>query len=518
MMPQTAFRYYIFIPCWVLFCLESNKINAEIKSKLFDAETTSDQGNFMRVVTNAEIGKEYDELTYCFRWLLKYTNTQCLFWEPDIGFTFSHPIKGFGFIMINGLNFMYRFQNGIEIVPYTWNNICVSYQAKSNHVTMLLNGDTVLDNSYAVLSNLTSKSIILEKELELGNCRYLDSTDLSKKIARVKLQDFNMWSTALSKSTLLEFTSKCESPYTISSSFSILPDIVNWNTLNVKEQGKMVLDKRASQKSVLCGGQEEGTTLMIPVRMTYSSARLTCAQLGGLMTYPTDKIMLSDINSDYRESNTYPEMAIRNRYKGAKSTKDNDQISTVCNKHFWIPITQQEKSSNEITWWSDTGASKAQMSFLPWELGQPNGLSLEKCIHLKLDNQTYSDIDCDDLVCHLCTFQNTQVYTIRGLGSDTGLIRYDEREFWIDRTYIFLPAKIKNAKSLSFLGYSESKIKWNFETNTWSIEDKKKNELAFPQSQGSNLPIGKHIWRFKLSNDTTDEIDLEMKLTKVCMA
>ena len=173
---------------------------------------------------------------------------------------------------------------------------------------------------------------------------------------------------------------------------------------------------------------------------------------------------------------------------------------------------------NEITWWPDTSASETQMSFLPWELGQPNGLNLEKCVNLKLDNETYSDIDCDDLVCHLCTFQNTQVYTIRGLGSDTGLIRYDDREFWIDRTYIFLPAKIKNAKSLSFLGYSESKIKWNFETNTWSIQDKKKNELAFPQSQGNNVPIGKHIWRFKLSNDTTDEVELEMKLTKVCIS
>ena len=39
MMLQTTFKYYIFIPCWFLICFESNKIKAEIKSKLFDAYT-----------------------------------------------------------------------------------------------------------------------------------------------------------------------------------------------------------------------------------------------------------------------------------------------------------------------------------------------------------------------------------------------------------------------------------------------------------------------------------------------
>ena len=179
---------------WLLFgCVISIgviEIGAKIIAKSFDADinpdpkTSSYQENYITLNTYKASGQSYDELTYCFRWRLKYSNTQCLFWEKSIGFAFTSPIRGFGFLMINGVNFMFRVQDGIQIVPYTWYSICVVYQANNNHIKVVLDDYIVLNDSFDVLSNLTSNKVILGSTFELGNCRKHDPTGFAEGLRK----------------------------------------------------------------------------------------------------------------------------------------------------------------------------------------------------------------------------------------------------------------------------------------------------------------------------------------------
>ena len=120
-----------------------NGIEGGIIDRSFDADINPDPTkssyleNYIRVTANGVSGRQYEAITYCFRWRLKFTYTQCLFWENDIGFTFTNPIKGFGLIMIKGLTFMFRLPDGVEVVPHVWNSICVVYKANYYYLATL---------------------------------------------------------------------------------------------------------------------------------------------------------------------------------------------------------------------------------------------------------------------------------------------------------------------------------------------------------------------------------------------
>ena len=498
---------------WVTECKGKEKAT---RGKLFDtdltvsAELSTFRENYLNIgVTSQGVNAPYDNVTYCFRWQLSNWIPHCLFQEKNIGFSFSNPEQGFGFIYINGLEFMFKLKD--EMTPYIWYHICVAYESNSNAIKMFVNSDKVMNESLNDLANLPTKGIQIMSDLVLGSCRELDSDEPHKKIARVWLQDFNMWSTFLTDEEILQFTEDCINPQTYLAVNMSVPQLISWKSLNILQQGTSVDDKGPRGRNALVGNRINETILMMPLMKRYDMAKMACEHFGGNMIFLDNVEMLQDLNS----SEFRGPRGILNRFKIRKGkTIEYNEMSDPCRYKFWMPIVQEpkENESQKHSWYFD-GKENERASFLPWKLGQPNGLDVEKCVVVNIMEGTYEDVACSEEHCNLCTFENQQKFNIRGFEK---MIRHKRDTLNIDTEYVFLPRRHYNPTMFMLSGYLYSDIIWNVIRNQWSIRNSDtKAIVAFPKNNGEKISIGKHEWDLKFGSTSKDIATFNVKLTQV---
>ena len=494
------------------------------RSWVFDTDLTKDSQestyleNYMTIQVNSQ-NETFENVTYCFRWQLNNWLPHCLFRERNLGFFLSNPKQRFGFIYINGLEFMFKLKH--EMTPYLWYHICIAYESNNYGIKMFVNGDNILDRQLSVLE-ATSKGIQIAPDMVLGSCRELDSDDPHKKISRVRLQDFNMWSIFLSDDEMIKFTASCHIPQVGLGQSITEPQLVKYKSLNVIKHGANVRDRSYFGTSMLCGNKINETVLFMPFLKNYEGAQTACEHFGGSMVYLDDTEDLQQLNTF--EANRY---GIHNRRENNKATTDVKQISNLCNYQFWMPIVQKGDALEfgKYNWYHDMDQERIA-SYLPWKTGQPNGLDLEKCVVLNLKEGTYEDVACSERYCALCSFEDQQEFTIRGLKKNVRheLNAKNHERLLMDREYVFLPRQSRNTDRegnlyIRLRGYLYSEIQWFIEANEWKIKSTyNKRTLALPNPLDEETAIGRYEWEFLFKHSgssKTDKGNMIIKITQV---
>ena len=291
-------RYVIFLFVLMFFL---NGVESRISSISFNTDLSSDpqkstfRENYLKISVNSK-NELFANITYCFRWQLKNWLPQCLFREVSIGFFLSNPQGRFGFIFINGLEFMFKLRH--DMTPYLWYNVCVAHASSRNVIKIFVNGENIMVKTLDAMSNIETKEIRINSNMILGNCRELLSDDPHKKIARVKLQDFNMWSTFLPDEDMLEFTGLCKNPKNTSKKNIAEPQLVNWKVLNVLMLGKSTIENGYITNDVLCGKMMSKVVLMMPIMKSYERAKTSCETFGGRMVFLKGKEMLEELKGN----------------------------------------------------------------------------------------------------------------------------------------------------------------------------------------------------------------------------
>ena len=495
------------------------------KSWVFETDLTKDSQestyleNYMEIQVNSQ-NETFENVTYCFRWQLNNWLPHCLFREKNLGFFLSNPKERFGFIYINGLEFMFKLK--YEMTPYLWYHICIAYESNNYAIKMFVNGDNILDRQLSVLE-ATSKGIRIASDMVLGSCREFDSDDPHKKISRVRLQDFNMWSIFLSDDEMIKFTASCHIPQVGLGQSITEPQLVKYKSLNVVKHGVNVRARSYFRTSMLCGNKINETVLMMPFLKKYEGAKTACEHFGGNMVY-------LDNAEDFQQLNAIEgnqDIGIHNRRESVKATEDVKQMSNLCNYKFWTPIVQRGEALEfgRYNWYNDKDQERIA-SYLPWKIGQPNGLDLEKCVVLNLKDGTYEDVACSERYCGLCSFADQQKFTIRGLEK---IVRHESNAkkhepLLMDREYVFLPRLSRNTDRegnlyIRLRGYLYSEIQWFIEANTWKIKSTyNQRTVALPNTLDEKTTIGRYEWEFffkHLGSTKTDKGNMVIKITRV---
>ena len=471
-----------------------------------DGEKNLFQENYIDInVINHE--KPFKSISYCLRIAPKDLFSQCLFYEEGVKFIFIDHNKSFGFLFFHGIHYIFKFPEEITIVPEQWYHVCVSYENKNcakSHMKMYFDGISLIDKE--VLSPNHSTVFRLKPTWRLGYCKE-SLLDPTVEITRGSIRDFSVWSRALTNAEMITFTKDCSIDN--NEQTKLKPDIVDWNRMHINQTGSNVRQENISfkQKDRLvfkanCKEAEpkqeklskKQKTHSFPVcnedlvnlkfnnEMTFEEATLTCHQLGGMMPLPRNFQEVEDI---------------------ATLANDGSRDGMWECSTYWLPITQENanKVTEDYDWihhkFNNNGkASKFKVSFLPWELGQPNGLEFQQCVVMAPKTQLYYDVDCKETHCFFCSVCMQLHFFLRGLSK--GLSKGNDNRNGIDSRYIYIPKFEKGTNQMQLEGYYDHKINLNKAANQWEIL-RADNSSVGTLSTEQHYPFGKHVWNFNNS-------------------
>ena len=112
---------------------------------------------------------------------------------------------------------------------------------------------------------------------------------------------------------------------------------------------------------------------------------------------------------------------------------------------YWLPITQQKQENNdEMYSWihhkfnHPNKKEGKEVKFLPWELGQPNGLEFQQCVVMAPKTQLYYDVDCKETHCFFCSVCKQLHFFLRGLSEGLSSDKVVDN-FYLDMNGIIHP-------------------------------------------------------------------------------
>ena len=454
-----------------------------------DPTTSEYKTNFVSLAANNS-EESSTEITFCLKLNTFSTLQQCIF--EDFGLSFVFTSEKYGFVRINGIWIMFQFKK--DIVPLKWNHICISYD--NGYVIMMMNGDALVDEKFAAFDEIPDKSISLNDTFTLGICwdRVLNNDGPLLSITRGLVTCFNFWAQALSKEQMEKMTTDC----TYSINDQTLKPVIQWNELNIVDQGEM-----ASNVTILpgevCGIKENQTTsIILPIKQSYQTCKKSCENLGGKLPLYHNQDDLQNIPNTISQKNK-------------KDKKGAERIKSQCGQEIWIPIIQGEKidGKDEYFWKEDVGNDSSVVAFMPWELSQPNGQDLQQCVTLSFKTVQYTDIACDREFCCLCEFSGEVTFHLHGIPSENNEI---------DTSFIFVP-EAQDANELKFTGYKRNQISWKSEDEKWFLLDKSKLEkpIGYHNITQETVLIGMHDWILVPEENAVDQTEkqLPLKLSKV---
>ena len=231
--------------------------------------------------------------------------------------------------------------------------------------------------------------------------------------------------------------------------------------------------------------------------MTFEEAALTCHQLGGSMPLPKSFEDIEEIIPFEKVNETLVQ-------------------TEFCQTH-WLPIMQGNKNKgiDEYQWehYKLNRRIRNIVPFLPWQLGQPNGLEFQQCVIMAPKTRSYYDVDCMESHCFFCSLCKHLHFTLRGLLK--GLTKGDD----IDSQYIYIP-KSQQTKEIQLEGYYDHKINLNREDGRWEII-KVDNGTVGTLTTKHHYPFGKHIWNVntsRISRNAASHTKEMLKLSHVSNA
>jgi hypothetical protein len=395
----------------------------------------------------------------------------------------------------------------MTIVPEKWYHVCVSYERtyiSKAHIKMFFDGIPLINKK--VHSPTDSTLFNLNPTWRLGYCKE-SLLDPTVEITRGSIRDFSVWSRALTNDEMLTFTTECSIGNEGGNLFKA--DVIDWKSITINQTGANVQVKFTSfkQKDRLifkshCNTiehkeqkenlfpvckSEDLVKLILPNKMTFEDATLTCQQLGGVMPLPRN-------SRDIEELTTFA--------NNGQILNDGGNMDCTT---FWLPIKQLKKiKSNGTKQEGDENYDwihlkynneecKNPVKFLPWELGQPNGLEFQQCVIMAPETRLYYDVDCKETQCFFCSVCNQLHFSLRGLSQD--LSKGNDNRNGIDSRYIYIPKPEKTSSSsqVQLEGYYDHKISLNARLNRWEIL-RVDNSTVGTLSTERHYPFGKHVW------------------------
>ena len=331
-----------------------------------------------------------------------------------------------------------------------WETICTSYNSKTQAVTVGFR-NSIIFTEEKIIPNRTLSGKFL-KDLTLGE---KDSAyHFAGDITRV-----NIWSKVLDLQTLKNITN-CGS-----SNYDELPDILNWDTVEVTVEGG-VLEKDIDEYPCTSGSNDVHDILMPESADSMYEAIKTCKVLGGNLHFP------------FQEDEVSPFLD-KVKLKLAESE---------CDTFIWSKYYKNEYADNnwtvyesESTYWYPPFEYAGWLDFA---IGQPNGKHFQSCAGISLDqyepNLVY-DLDCSDSgYCYMCrlkslliklfsNFSFTHRFTeityfgLRGLCIE--LAQMIDQQFIVDIATISRNIE----KGIEFTGLTKTKIVLDKKTNRWTV-------------------------------------------------
>ena len=83
-------------------------------------------------------------------------------------------------------------------------------------------------------------------------------------------------------------------------------------------------------------------------------------------------------------------------------------ISKSC-RSLWLPISDEREEGV----WENTHTN-SPAKYLPWTVGQPDGLEGENYVALERETSAIRDVNIEELHCSSCTLKTNAVLTLRG--------------------------------------------------------------------------------------------------------
>jgi hypothetical protein len=483
-----------------------------------DGEKDSFEENYIDINV-IKHGIPFKSISYCLRIAPKDLFSQCIFYEEGVKFIFIDQSKSFGFLFFHGIHYIFKFPEEITIVPEQWYHVCVSYENKNiakSHIKMYFDGISLIDKE--IHSPNHSTVFNLKPTWRLGYCKE-SLLDPTVEITRGSIRDFSAWSRALTNDEMLTFTKDCSIDKERN---QLKPDIIEWNDMQINHTGSNVQVEytsfkqkdrvifKANCKAVEHKQEKANTrkTHSFPVcnedlvnlkftnKMTFEEATLTCHQLGGMMPLPRNSEEVEDLTALANES---------------QILKDGMSECTT----YWLPIKQKKENKMEqeqYDWinhkFNNKNESSKFVTFLPWELGQPNGLEFQQCVVMAPKTQLYYDVDCKETHCFFCSVCKQLHFFLRGLSE--GLSKGDDHRNGIDSRYIYIPKFEEEDNQIQLEGYYDHKINLNKAANQWEIL-RVDNGSVGTLSTEQHYPFGKHIWNVNNSRMFGDHLAISKK-------
>ena len=453
----------------------------------------------------------------CLRVLLDEIFPQSVFEVPGLKLAMNEININYGYLRLHDelRYYIFKYPNSDYLVPEQWYHICVSYNRTHDTMAtlnMYLDGRNVIKRDIETPN--TTFVLNLTSSWRLGLCKN-NVFEYGPQTFRGQLSDLNIWSRPLTDDAMRQFTGHCQNAVTANND---IPDVLHWDEIEVLDRGKFVSkspsDLECKPKCQNMANEEiecdkHTTTLTFPTKTTFKEAITTCGQLGGSMTLPTNMHDLLDLNN-----------SVNQRIIGSDKTE--------CNTT-WIPLylVDGDKSSSEETlkfslpFQKNIGALSSKEVFLPWQIGQPNGLGYQKCIvYTTFGTPKYFDVECTERHCFYCSVQPRLYFTLRGLSLKSS--KQDNYKNGIDSSYIYIPES-QYHEGIILEGYYDHTIRRNSENQNWEIISWKGNNetLIGVLNENLNYPFGKHVWRlkstYKVLSSFKEERDAQKKVLKLSL-
>ena len=448
--------------------------------------------------------------TYCFRFEILSMNYQCLFYEklPDIKFNFPEPHLNYGFVHFRGRAVIFQLPRGLELLPRVWYHVCVSHQTKNKEqmaIKAYFDGINIIDTLVEVD---TTQPITFGGTWRVGFCKeYLAHKHLSplSTILRGALSDFNVWSKTLTDNEMIMFTKTCTRP---GGGGVPAPDIINWETV-AHTMGSNAVEETLPW---VCSDHETAT-VVFDQNTLFDKAMLWCQHLGGFVPLPKTPNEVDTLS-----------VLLGNAIRGTRSEG--------C-EHFWMPVIQKQKtitnighgtthkrkrsaavieypiasssdSNQSVIWTKYSSSRNSGVSFIPWDVGQPDGLHFQPCASLDLTTKKFHDKSCHHSdFCGVCQFKGPVHYYLRGLPEALKL----------DTEYVFVPhGEMVGMSSIIISGYVDQSIRLSVSSETWEITSRLHGRLANLKGFGSVSPLGRKTWIYEQNGKLMEK---ELKLTMV---
>ena len=439
----------------------------------------------------------------CIRLRLDDLYPQTVFEVPDLKLVMIEGNRNYGHLRLHALDYyIFQYPHPDYLVPEQWYHVCISYKhinADKAILEMVLDGTSLINKEIEIHEALSVLNLSKIWRLGLGKSNILE---YGPQTFRGIMSDLNIWSSPLTQDEMKKFASDCQNYGVTPKHF---PDILSWSELKIADKGSFVTESSFDwQCNPKCEGDKitaisssgrvaencvnDKTLLTFSSKVTFKEAVLTCAQLYGTMPFSKD-------NEDLHELTTL----VNSKILG--SSKDR------CNST-WMPLYLNGNTNNS----TNEGLNfelydkvlkplESNNLYLPWQIGQPNGLGYQKCVILTVvGNPLYFDVECKELHCFYCQVPSRLYFNLRGL-PEADIENFEEG---IDSRYIYIPES-QYHEGLVLEGYYDNTIRQNQSNHNWEIIKwvVDTGVIVGVLEDSLRYPFGKHLWRLNFESKST---------------